>query len=145
MTDPKKRERAALPPLGGSSLLAVFAILVLTVFALLSLSTVQADLRLGEAARAAVTDYYAADLKAQEILARLRNGERPEGVDIRPEGPQDLRCAYTVPVSGTQELQVEVLAEPPARRFHVLRWEVVQADDWEPDDSLHVWDGGSIF
>ena len=43
-------EKRALPPaVGGSSLLTVFAVLCLTVFALLSLATVQADARLSDA------------------------------------------------------------------------------------------------
>ena len=54
-----------------------FAVLCLTVFAVLSLTTVQADARLAEASARAVEEYYAADCAAQEILARLRNGETP--------------------------------------------------------------------
>ena len=60
------------PAVGGISLLVVFAVLCLTVFALLSLSTVRADARLSEASAQAVADYYAADCQAQEILAQLR-------------------------------------------------------------------------
>ena len=52
------------PAIGGASLLAVFAVLCLTVFVLLSLTTVEADRRLAEAAAQAVTDYYAADCQA---------------------------------------------------------------------------------
>ena len=77
----KPRERFSPPAVGGISLLVVFAVLCLTVFALLALTTVQADNRLADASAKAVTDYYAADCRAQEILARLRNGERPEGVE----------------------------------------------------------------
>ena len=77
----RKKEGMAPPALGGSSLLVAFAVLALTVFALLSLSTVQADVRLADASAQAVTDYYAADCQAQEILARLRNGETVEGVE----------------------------------------------------------------
>ena len=68
-----KREKSTFSPpaLGGSSLLTVFAVLCLTVFALLSLSTVRADLRLAQHSRQAVQDYYAADARAQEILASI--------------------------------------------------------------------------
>ena len=72
---PDRKRDPLPPPIGGASLLAAFAVLCLTVFALLSLSTVRADDRLGKATVQAVTDYYAADLEAQTILARLRNGE----------------------------------------------------------------------
>ena len=81
----KKREGFAPPALGGSSLLVVFAVLALTVFALLSLSTVRADVRLGDATEKMVSSYYAADVKAQEILAKLRTGAPlPEDVEIVP-------------------------------------------------------------
>ena len=44
MAEPKaKKERFSPPAVGGISLLAVFAVLCLTIFALLSLATVGAD------------------------------------------------------------------------------------------------------
>ena len=49
-----KKERVAVPAIGGSSLLVIFAVLCLTVFALLSLSTVQAGDRLSDASADAV-------------------------------------------------------------------------------------------
>ena len=75
-----RKERISAPAVGGSSLLVIFAVLCLTVFALLSLSTVQAEKRMADAAAEAVADYYAADLKAQEVFARLRTGETVGGV-----------------------------------------------------------------
>ena len=72
--DERKQAELSPPPVGGASLLVVFAVLCLTVFALLSLSTVRANGRLSEASAQAVADYYAADCAAQEILARLRAG-----------------------------------------------------------------------
>ena len=65
--DNRKNQRFSPPAVGGASLLVVFAVLCLTVFALLSLTTVQADVRLADASVQAVADYYAADLEAQTI------------------------------------------------------------------------------
>ena len=62
---------------GGISLLVIFAVLCLTVFAVLSLAQGQADRRLAQNSWSAVTGYYRADCQAQEILSRLRAGERP--------------------------------------------------------------------
>ena len=42
----KRKQSISIPAFGGSSLLVIFAVLCLTVFALLSLSTVQAEKRL---------------------------------------------------------------------------------------------------
>lgn len=143
----RKKESFSPPALGGSSLLVVFAVLALTVFALLSLSTVRADVRLGDAAADSVCGYYRADGKAQEILARLRSGECPAEAELHPEDAWTLmdRYTYTVPISDTQELQVEVLVDPADGSYSVLRWEAVRSEAWTFDDSLDVWDGEIIF
>lgn len=141
MDKQEKRESFSPPAIGGSSLLTVFAVLALTVFALLSLSTVRSDVRLADAAAQAVTEYYAADCKAQEILARLRNGEEPEGVELTavPHENGGVGYTYTVPVSGTQELQVEVLLD--GVDYKVLRWQAASAGAWTGGDNFTIWDG----
>ena len=142
----KRRERFSPPPVGGISLLVVFAVLCLTVFALLALATVRADQRLADSSVQAVADYYAADCQAQEILARLRNGERPEGVEIIDRLGGHYTARYAVPISDTQELQVEVeLMEEwtdAGWRYQVIRWQAVPTGEWEIDESLDIWDGG---
>ena len=136
-----EKKKTAPPAVGGSSLLTVFAVLALTVFALLSLSTVKADVRLADSAAKAVTNYYAADCKAQEILARLRNGEAPEDVELtamlQEGGGTDYY--YTVPISDTQELQVEVLVD--AETYEILRWQAAPSVVWEGSDGFIIWDG----
>ena len=146
----KKREGFAPPALGGSSLLVVFAVLALTVFALLSLSTVRADVRLGDATEKMVSSYYAADVKAQEILAKLRTGAPlPEDVEFEttisdyPDHSETI-FSYSIPISDTQELQVEVLVEPDGS-YQVRRWQAAAVGDWTFDDSLDLWDGDILF
>lgn len=138
--DNRKNSRFSPPAVGGISLLVAFAVLCLTVFALLALTTVQADTRLADASAQAVADYYAADCRAQELLARLRQGERPEGVEIT-----DHTARYAVPISDTQELQVEVeLTEEQGAgggRWRVLRWQAAPSVEWVGDESLDLWDG----
>ncbi|MCI8573671.1 MAG: hypothetical protein HFF89_04485 [Oscillibacter sp.] len=136
----KQKKRFSPPAVGGVSLLVVFAVLCLTVFALLSLTTVQADVRLADASAQAAADYYAADLEAQTILARLRNGERPEGVTFTGSGL--LRAEYTCRISDTQELQVSVILQGISGREYVIeRWQAVPSAEWESDESLDLWDG----
>ena len=136
-----ERERFSPPAVGGGSLLVIFAVLCLTVFALLSLSTVQADGRLSDASTKAVTAYYAADCQAEDILARLRDGELPEGVtvSVSPEGDT---YAYECPISDTQTLAVEVRLE--GADYTVLRWQAVSAADWPADETLDLWDGDPV-
>lgn len=139
------RKRFSPPAVGGASLLAAFAVLCLTVFALLSLATVQANRRLSDAAARAVTDYYTADCQAQELLARLRNGEVPEDVNIYQDASLTplwtARCTYTVPISDSRELQVEVLLNEVSGSYSVLRWQSAAAQEWETDNELELWDG----
>lgn len=136
-----RRVHFSPPAVGGVSLLVVFAVLCLTVFALLSLTTVRADVRLADASAQAVSDYYAADCQAQEILARLRAGETPDGVTwSSPMEDGETEYSYTVSISNTQELQVEVLVWPDGR-WSVQRWQAAAAGGWEIDEGLEVWDG----
>lgn len=144
----QKRSSFSPPALGGASLLVIFAVLALTIFALLSLSTVRADGRLSEAANRAVQDYYAADGKAQAVLAWLRTGEG------MPDVPEDFAVStsvidyadhsetihsYALPISETQELQVEVLVNG-ANDWEILRWQAVPVGDWADDGGMELWD-----
>lgn len=129
-----KRRRFSPPVVGGSSLLVMFAVLCLTVFALLALSTVQADRRLSDASARSVEVYYEADCRAEEILARLRAGEIPAGV-TETDGVYTYACA----ISDTQELRVSVRED--GGDWTVLQWQAVSTADWQEDDSLDLWDG----
>jgi len=129
------RNQKMRPPLvGGSSLLVVFAVLCLTVFALLGFSTVQAHKRLSDTGAEAVSQFYEADLQAETILARLRNGQLPEGV-VEENGIYSYIC----PVSETQQLQVEVRLDGTA--WEILRWQTVSTAEWSEEEPLSVWDG----
>lgn len=129
----KDRESVAPPALGGSSLLVIFAVLCLVVFALLSLATVQAEKRLSDESRDTVTAYYRADLQAQEIFARLRSDEELENVRV-----QDGRYGYQCVLTDNQRLVVEL--EKNGDSWRILRWQCV-AQEHEIDDTLPVWDG----
>ena len=129
-----KKETFSPPVVGGSSLLVIFAVLCLTIFALLALSGVQATQRLADAAVQAVSDYYQADCQAEQILAQLRQGERPQGVQ-----EQNGIYTYSCPISDTQALEVAV--ELDGISYQILRWQAVSTAEWQPDDDLAVWDG----
>lgn len=133
-------KRTFSPPIvvGAVSLLTIFAVLCLTVFALLSLSTVQADSRLSDNAAAAISQYYEADCAAETVLAQLRAGEVPDGVTAYDGGVYRYSC----PLSDTQTLVVEVALQ--GQDYTVLRWQTLSTARWEADDSLPVWNGGSM-
>lgn len=127
----------SFPAVGGSSLLVIFSVLCLTVFALLTLATVQAGARLSDQSARAVEDYYLADTQAESVLAALRRGELPP--QVRREG--DGLYAYDCPISDTQTLSVLIRLEAGGG-YEILRWQAVSTARWEADDDLPVWDGG---
>jgi len=127
----KKETPAAV---GGSSLLVIFAVLCLTVFALLGLSTVQADKRLAKAAEDAVKSYYEADARAELILAQLRQGIAVDGVE-KTGNVYSYQCM----VSDVQELQVEVRMDGSS--YEILRWQLTSTAVWKEDDSINLWNG----
>ena len=133
----KQKDRVMLPAVGGSTLLVIFAVLCLTVFALLSLGTVQADTRLSDASSEAVQAYYAADNAAEAILARLRNGEPVESVEV-----DGSWYSYSCPINDNQSLFVTV--QITETEYTILQWQMLPTIQWETDDELVVWDGEMI-
>lgn len=133
----REKERFSPPVIGGSSLLVIFAVLCLTVFALLGLSAVRAYGRLSDASAKAVSDYYAADYQAETIFAQLRGGEVPAGV----EKTGDI-YSYACPISESQELEVELLYREET--WAVLRWQAVSTMELNGEGTLEVWDGEMI-
>ena len=129
-----KKRTFSPPAVGASSLLVIFAVLCLTVFALLSIATVRADGQLGDNVERAVSGYYAADCQAEQLLAQLRTGELPEGVT-----EENGMYTYTFPISDTQILAVQVVLDGDS--YRILRWQALSSVSWEADDRIPVWDG----
>jgi hypothetical protein len=119
-------------PIGGSSLLVIFSVLTLSVFALLGLSTVRAGLRLAEGNRKATEQFYEADRRAEDTLAELRQGKLPEGVEA-----QGNVFAYSVPISKTQVLSVVVTVEK--ENYEIHQWKAINSKEWNPDEYIKVW------
>ena len=133
----KQKRRISIPAFGGSSLLVIFAVLCLTLFALLGLSSAQASERMNRAAVESVSAYYAADLEAERTLALLRQGSVPE--NVQKEGNI---YSWSCPVNERQRLEIEVRLE--GAEYEVLRWQLVSSTQWVADDSLNVWQGGEL-
>lgn len=129
-----KKTNASVTLYGAASLLAIFAVLCLVVFALLSLSTAQAYDRLADASADGVTEYYQADFEAEKIFAELRGGKLPKGVTKNADSYR-----YSCVISETQQLQVEVLKKDEG--WQVLRWQAVSTAEYKPDETITVWNG----
>lgn len=130
----KDKLRFSPPAVGGASLLVSIALLCLTVFALLCLTSAQAETRLEERTRQAVEDYYRADVRAQELFSRLKNGELPPEV-----AQKDGIYTYVCEISPNQTLYVTL--QNQNGDWQVLRWQARAVLPVEEDQTLPVWNG----
>ncbi|MBE6617004.1 MAG: hypothetical protein E7627_03525 [Ruminococcaceae bacterium] len=130
-----KKERRSFPLIGASSLIVIFAVVCLTVFAMLSLNTTLAGERLSQKNADSTVEYYKAEAAAQEILAKIRADETPS--EVQRAGNV---YTYSCKVSEGKELFVNVTVNS-ADDYNINIWQVRWTDDWTPDDSINVWDG----
>ena len=93
------------------------------VFALLSLSTAKANYNLSEKSVKAVSNYYAADTKAEEIYSQIRAGNMPDGVKQKGN-----TYTYTCAIDDKQKLLVEIKKQK--EKFHVVKWEKQYTGEW---------------
>lgn len=126
------KSKRGITLVGGSSLLVIFSVLCLTVFALLTLSTVKADIRIADASIQSIKEYYRADCEAETILAELRRGTVLEGVE-----KDGNLYAYSCKVSDTQVLSV--IAEVEEESYTIYQWKVILTEQWSPEEYIKVW------
>lgn len=129
---------------GAVSLVMIFIVLCLTVFAVLTLSTAIGEQKLAQVTADHVQAYYEADAQATAVIASLGGPDRPEtvaGVALTYTACADngVHARFTVPVGETQTLAVEVLIG--AASCDILKWQTVYSGDWVADTSISVWDG----
>lgn len=121
---------------GAVTLVMIFCVLCMAVFASLTLMTARREASLTELTARRAQEYYEADRLATEKVAALARGERPEDVKVSGE-----TASFTVPAGGSQQLQVQVcLGESGCS---IEKWAAVYVGDWETDDSIEVW-GGAV-
>ena len=119
---------------GGSALMIIFAVLCLAVFAVLTLSGALAGARLSDASNENVAAYYAADSRAEEILAAIRSGDLPDGVEKNGE-----EYSWVCPISDTRSLIVRVSVN--GSEYEILQWQADYTGEWSADGSLGLWEG----
>ena len=124
----KKNTRFSPPAVGGSSLLVIFALLALCIFAVLSLTAAQAEARLSETSAQAVADYYAADLQAEKLFSQLRNEETEPG-----------EYGYDCQISENRQLQVRLYFD--GKKWQILQWQTAVTEEPEIRETLSLWDG----
>ncbi len=146
-----RHKRASGVSAGSVTLVVVFCVLALAVFASLSLSSAVSEYNLAKQSAEAVTRYYEADLVCTQYAAHIRriiqNGETAEleaycaeiGAGLGREGDR-TEVYYEVPIDDNQALSVVLSIY--GDEFVVDAWKVVGSEAvWMPDDTLNLWTG----
>jgi len=136
---------------GTISLVMIFAVLCLTVFAMLTLSSANAEKTLSDRTSSFVTGYYAADSEATKIRAAIADSfakgalpESIEGTAITYERSGDaVYASFSCSVNDVQDLLVKL--ELTQGKDTVLEWKTGYAKDWNVDNSIVVWDFDSLI
>lgn len=164
----KTRNRPALN-VGISSIIVIFAVLCLVIFAALSLTSAGADYRLTERLKEHTAEYYGACNAAEDLLGEIdrrladahatSGGVNPDnayfsravssltelsGLEIS-ETEDAVAVHFNVAISAEQSLEVALTVlcpqEPGDRYYRVDSWKAVGTVEWEPDDTLDLFDG----
>ncbi|MDD2954830.1 MAG: hypothetical protein PHD67_00790 [Oscillospiraceae bacterium] len=153
---------------GTATILTVFMVLCLSIFGVLSVVSAQADLKLAQKTGEAVRDYYAADARGEEDLARvdailkaqLEETQGQPGLDDLQRaslkltqagftanlGEEGLLISWSEEAGEGQTLEIELAAplSPSSVRWDIRRWQLVRtAQEEEEDFGVDLWDGVS--
>jgi len=131
---------------GSASIVLVFVVLGLTIFALISLIPALTEQTLIYREITMVQSYYSADALAEEILAEiLRAPQIPStvnNINITSNWSWDLLAlvvSFATPISDTKVLYVSVAIED--NHYQILSWQMEDSRLWEEDNTVNVWTG----
>ena len=128
---------------GAVSLVMIFCVLCMAVFAVLTLSTAVREQGLADLTAQRAAEYYEADRQAAEIAAALIAGEAVEAdvsYELTGEGAV---ASYVVPAGGELLLEVRLLLT--GSEYEVLAWRTIYVGDWTPDNSMELLDLDVFF
>jgi hypothetical protein len=132
--------------MGVTSIIAILVILVLSVFAALSMTTSKADLALSDKTAESNTSYYDADNAAEEQVAVVDSIVKSEDSveeKLASEGfsveaaDNGILVSYQIPMNETQELSVVLLAKPNGE-IERKDWHIIRVSDWAPENKLNL-------
>ena len=156
-----EKKSAPLFGIGSVTLLTVLLVLCLTIFAVLALSSAQADLRLSEKNAASVSAYYTADMQAMEMLAEAANlwsagTAKPTVAQMESllqpiydevyaaDGNDGITLFADLRIQENQLLRIEATLHAPgtAERWTIYTWQVSpESDNLIEFEPLPVWTG----
>ncbi|MBC5706747.1 short-chain dehydrogenase [Hungatella sp. L12] len=150
-----KQESGFKANIGSSSLILIFIVMCLVTFGMLSLTSAKSDLSLANRNADAVTEYYRADTEG-EAFYRMVAGEvkaactNASGHEERLALLEKALGEYyrggaavtEVAMERAQALHIELEPDLDGEgSVRVAKWNVIQTEDYEIDDSMPVWGG----
>lgn len=136
--------------IGSASIIMVFSVLCLTVFAVLSLITANSEYELAIKSTDVIKNYYSADTAATEKIAVIKGVADEEsfaavqtkatelGVICESAGA-GITLSFEEPVNDTQALSVKVTYADG--ELLVDEWKLVNTSEWDASDGFELWDG----
>ena len=137
--------------MGISSILVMFVVIAMTIFAALSLSTAVQEKRLAEKYAASVSDYWDMDGRCTDIASAFYTAWE-QGADAAALDAIAAEYGVTLSVSGGDTL-ANCLVESSGStgielslrlgtEFTIEKWRFLSTDtEWAPDTNLPVWQG----
>ena len=130
--------------IGAASIMLVFVVLCLVIFAVITLTPALTDQELVEAEVQMVQAFFAADTKAEQILAEILILDYvPQsimGVDIIASWDWDASIeivSFAVDINDTQLLFVEVGLDFDS--YQIFSWQMVNVYEWNPYVEMNIW------
>ena len=152
VTFDRNDHKGAAPMLGGASIIMVFAVLCLTIFAVLTLSTVENEYRISAEYASSVENYYKADAEAVAFTAAVRkaagsnadaasyrNAAQQNGADSAVEDADGVIIRKQFRIDDSQSLLVVLEASGTA--LTVRNWQTVFTGNWDSSSEMQLWEG----
>lgn len=144
---------------GAASIVLIFAVLCLSIFAVVSFVPALREDALITREVGRVTAFYAADARAEYILAEILTAiyethytpGSVEGVQVYSDWDWETFAEwvwFAYPINDTLDLYVRVAINADMT-YTILAWRVMHTGEWEVDERLNVWPGpdenGGLF
>lgn len=121
--------------IGTSSLILIFIVLCLAVFAVLSLEHAKREDLFSQKSAKAVQEYYRADAEGEKFLQEI---DRIVQEEIGKEEPCFVR---EIPMQSGLGLRIELIPDWEQKTVRIQEWKVYDREMMEIDQSMPVWTG----
>lgn len=141
------KRRNAFFGIGIASIVVIFVVLCMTIFAVLSLSTANEEHRLAKKYAQSAADYWRADTECTELANLLIDAWHSDDMsavyDLAAQNGAEcteadigLYVSYSRPVNDITDLTVTLLLNDTVT---VVSWNTTPVGVWIPEDDLPIW------